>query len=333
MATSRRGPEAIGYYEGELDIRIRMSDPSSITPVLHHLDDLPHDAKLWRYMRLSTLMMHIESKVFIPSIEQLRHSDPMEAKQVCNLTHAYFNDLPLSDRNWLIRDGGTATTSERTLLSHPLTESWQTTQILLAIWDRELSRRRCAWCWHHGSIESMALWHIYGKEGVAVQTTPSRIAKTFQESYSVNTALIAKVGYVDEVQDMEAKLYFCRPYLMKQRCYRHENEVRVIVQRSPELANSSAGINLPRIDYRTLIGEVRISPNLPDSEAVAVKDVIRKLLGDEKIPVVVSRAKTDFTRSLDVLKLIDGPDPDIACSGSTVLPRVISHDMPGYIDA
>lgn len=127
-------------------------------------------------MRLSALLMLLRNKIFVPTISELRNGDPIEARILSAKTRAYFEDLSEPERVWLSQR---ANERERAIINCPETTSSQLAQIFVRIWDRELSERRRIWCWHRADIESMALWHIYGREGVAVQTSPGRIKRAF----------------------------------------------------------------------------------------------------------------------------------------------------------
>src|SRR6266568_5613260 len=191
------------------------------------LDELPDHADLWRYMRLSTLLMLLRGKVFVPTITELRRGDPIEARKLSTDTRAYFDDLPDQDREWLLRR---ANEKERIILNHPGTDCSQRAAMFVRIWDRELAERRRIWCWHQADIESMALWQIYAKEGVAIRTTPARIKDSF-DPYLVDTALIARVHYINSACPKAPDHCYMRPYLLKERCYQHEREVRVVFPR------------------------------------------------------------------------------------------------------
>ena len=65
-------------------------------------EELPEDADLWRYMRLSTFLMLLRGKAYVPTIAELRHGDPPEATRLCQRTCEYFDHLTEPDRDWLV---------------------------------------------------------------------------------------------------------------------------------------------------------------------------------------------------------------------------------------
>ena len=100
--------------------------------------------RLWRYMRLSTLLTLINGTVFIPTIENRRKTDPTEAGRICLNTKKYFENLDDTTKEVLRK---LATVDEGDLLGAQL-EKWQERHLYFGIWKRELRKRRCVWCWH-----------------------------------------------------------------------------------------------------------------------------------------------------------------------------------------
>jgi hypothetical protein len=259
---------------------------------------LGEDAELWRYMRLSTLLMLLRDKVYVPTIAELRAGDPVEAKNLCKRTRSYFDSLPQDDQDWLLTR---ATSGEKAILGHQETGAEQKARTFLAIWNRELAQRRRIWCWHNADIESMALWHIYAREGIAVKTTPARIKKSF-DPYFVDKALIAPVSYIDHAREESLTHHFLRPYLFKQRCYQHEREVRIIFPRD---SDDPDGRRLLPVDHRQLISGIGISPHIPRSEAVEIRFSILKAWEEGNREAEISNAPSIFVS--DAKTVFDSP--------------------------
>jgi len=290
--------------------------------------DLSDDAELWRYMRLSTLLMLLRGKVFVPTIQELRRGDPVEARNLSVRTRSYFDDLSDIDRKWLLDH---ATKSELAIVDDPNTDSKQIARCFVAIWDRELAQRRRIWCWHQADIESMALWNIYAKEGVAVQTSPARIKDAFDPRL-VDTALISRVKYVDHARREGGEIYFMRPYLFKQRCYQHEREVRVVFPRDPD--NLGGGRLLP-VDPHKLIERVHISPHIPRTEAAEIRRSILYAwrignqweFNDGDPAVFVSNSTTVLQSPVDSYSLSECEATGIVNFGSLSMPFVMCGDF------
>ncbi len=291
-------------------------------------NEIPEHAVLWRYMRLSTLLMMLRGKVFVPTITELRRGDPIEARELTTDTRAYFDDLPVQDREWLL---GRANEKERNILNQPDIDRSQRASVFVRIWDRELAERRRIWCWHHADIESMALWQIYAKEGVAVSTTPARIKDSFDPHF-VGTALIARVHYIDRTCHEAPDHCYMRPYLLKQRCYEHEREMRVVFPRD---SDDPDGRRLLPLDPRKLINEVRISPHTPRSEALEIR---RSLIQawryanqwderDDDPAVFPSDTTTVFESNSDRLALNQCESTGITNFGSLNMPFVMCGDF------
>jgi hypothetical protein len=235
-------------------------------------EPLKPGAKLWRYVRLSSfLLCASRGHVFIPTLSRLCHGDPIEATMSCPDTRSFFDKLTNEDASWL-----------RKKRLRGMSRS------LFDVWKNELSHRRCIWCWHNAPIESMGLWHIYAKEGVAFCTTPARLARCVEASKGIKAAAIGRVIYHNRSRTLRSsESTRLRPYMIKQACYQYEKEVRIIfpVPKQPHLD----GVILA-LDPVMLIERVAISPFMPESEAVAVKRLLRALLGHE-IPVEISESR------------------------------------------
>lgn len=265
--------------------------------------ELPDDAELWRYMSLSAFLMLLRGKVYIPTIEELREEDPTEGTGRCERTRFHFANLSGPDLEWLQAH---AKEQEMSILKHPQTGSQQRAKIFMSIWDRELAKRRTIWCWHRAAIESMALWHVYGKEGVAIKTTPAKLKKAVHPAHFDN-AIIASVHYVQDAHLEALGHHFMRPYLLKQKCYAHENEVRVVFPRNSDDPN---GRRLLSINAQKLISEVWISPHIHRSEAVEIRETLihawaagKKCNSNGNAPaILVSDAKTVFESTLKHLE-------------------------------
>ena len=310
--------------------KAKIENAITIIPKTRALND---DAELWRYMRLSTLLMLLRDKVYVPTIAELRAGDPVEAKSICGRTWSYFDSLRPDDQDWL---SGRATSAENGILNHPQTEAAQKARTFVAIWNRELAHRRSIWCWHNADIESMALWHIYAREGVAVKTTPARIKKAF-DPFFVDKALIAPVSYIDDARQEALPHHFFRPYLFKQRCYQHEREVRVIFPRDPDDPDSK---RLLPVNHRQLISEIRISPHIPRSEAVEIRLSILKAWQEgnqtaeiaDAPGVFVSDTKVVFDSPIERLGFNQCESTGITNFGSFNMPFVIIGDFDTSAD-
>jgi len=248
-------------------------------------------------MRLSTLLLLLQGRIFIPTVRQLQKDDPNEA---CIPADADFTMVPrladLTDHSeWFL---GRAERWETSFIkNNGDSNAWQ--RIILQIWLRELAARRCVWCWHAADIESMALWHIYAHQGVAVRSDIQSIEAAFSKCDI--EALCGRVEYVDRIRPHslfhhEALLW--RPYFFKQRCYQHEKEVRFAFADD----SGRSGVILP-VDAGALIKEVLISPHLVETEAIAVEETIKAMLPDALVETSQERSReairSDLGRALD----------------------------------
>lgn len=267
--------------------------------------------------------MLLIGKLFIPTIATLRKDDPAEATVLSRLTRDRFKALTEEDRECLLKY---ASSSESRLIhSNPVEHERKFSDI----WRREIGKRRCAWCWHAADIESMAQWHVYAKDGIAICSTPKRIRSALKE-HVVDSGIIGAVKYKD-IDDDEST--FLRPYLIKRRYYQHEQEVRVVLPREPK--DDSDGLLLP-VEGRDLISEIRISPLLPHGEAVGLRSSLERIVNYTEgtrvedldvIHIGISDAK-DVSRS--IMERFDFFAPQktgIANFGKMKMPFILSDDI------
>ncbi len=168
-------------------------------------------------------------------------------------------------------------------------------------------------CWHSNDVESVAMWKLYtqGVDGVAIQTTVDLLKKCF--SKETRDLFIAGVQYLDHEarvpSDESVSSDPLTPIVTKRRSFRHESEVRVILERlstrdSDEylgfMVTTFWGENLT-IDLSTLIEKIVVAPDYP---AWAV-DSLQKLVTAAGLLIEVETSdllrvpETDEPRSTD----------------------------------
>lgn len=91
-------------------------------------------------------------------------------------------------------------------------------------------------CWHWNEVESIAMWKLYtsGKDGVAIQSTVGKLKEAF--SHESRDLYIAEVQYNDhELRNIpeSSETHALIPIITKRRSFRHEREVRIILDRRP----------------------------------------------------------------------------------------------------
>jgi hypothetical protein len=88
-------------------------------------------------------------------------------------------------------------------------------------------------CWHANEHESAAMWSLYLKsnEGVAIQSTYSKLCKSFKEANE--SVLIGEVSYIDYDRDYIQEGYLFNPFMHKRKSFAHEREVRALIWKPP----------------------------------------------------------------------------------------------------
>jgi hypothetical protein len=243
-------------------------------------------APITRYMRLTTFLMLLEGRLFLPTLATLRKGDPLESN-IPATTYFRFETLfdPIFDpatRIWLLakmqkwmRDYVSLNQGNAPNL---------TGTYYVRTWIDQLARRRCVWCWYDSTVESMAQWKIYGEAGVAVESTPGMVRDALNGKIESLTSM-GKILYLpadglDNDERLVTPPLKTRPYYVKSIAYRYEQEVRFVAEINPDNCSSDelGGFIIEAIDPAKLIKRVIISPHIYPSEATQIKSLIGKLL-------------------------------------------------------
>lgn len=138
-------------------------------------------------------------------------------------------------------------------------------------------------CWHINQVESDAMWKLYLKsgEGIAIQSTYSRLVKSLQNSSEIIS--IGKVTYIDYLTEWMPEGSLIYPFIHKQKCFEHENELRALFTKYPEngemldfsMTPFHDGFNI-KVNIKELIEGVFIAPTSLGWMLELMKDLIRK---------------------------------------------------------
>jgi hypothetical protein len=328
--------------------------------------DLQVDGKteLVRYMKASTFLLLLGGKVFIPTLSRLQSCDRLEALVPSKVWSLYLHrpgvhpwetvrKFIADSEEWLkskadrnkpkvVREeGGHFNTDYLDFLSK--------------IWLRELSIRRCVWCWNRFTEESHALWNLYGHRGVAVVSTLDQIDSALETARPLK-GLVGSIKYFlpkslfqrSEIPNKEelATMYSMwtvenlrRPYFYKDSGYKYEDEVRFMIAANARVVAEKGGA-LIDVDPKKLIKEILVSPQLPEDERRMLKAFGADIRNAESVPLnFPSDEDEEFERSLgaDFQPLtieeglptlfddLDSTSPDIPGAGHLAEPPPEGH--------
>lgn len=255
-------------------------------------DGLKPDDPLVRYMRLSAFLSLVKGHLFIPSLETLQQSsDPTEGLLSTTsisfpLALAKFTATPTKDMGqWLFPE---EIKSIENL--HGEARNGQPNSIVVRLAE-QIARTRAVLSFYARREENMAMWQIYARDGVAIETSPASLEAIDLPCHSVPH--LARVRYHNVGDDLEkdAIPLLARPYLFKLKCYEFEQEVRWAMVKLPE----GQGI-MVQVNPREFVKRVRFSPFMHPSEANVIADLCRPLLDT-----------TDICQS--ATRRIDPPNP------------------------
>lgn len=132
-------------------------------------------------------------------------------------------------------------------------------------------------CWHENPFESEAMWKLYTKnmtEGIAIQTTYDKLYRALDRNPSVSIGRVKYIDYSQKFAGINESFWF------KRKSFEHEKEVRAIYKDFN--ADNEFGIPL-KVNIRTLINKLYVSPTAQDWFVNVVKDTMGKFELKKKI--------------------------------------------------
>lgn len=224
------------------------------------LEPKNQNVKIWRYIDFTKLISLLETTQLFFAKSDL-FEDPFEG-------------------SWPLRN-----IEERLLMPHEIPDEMATVyyDVMKNVTDfyRFFKGNVAISCWHMNEHESAAMWKLYLKsnEGIAVQSTFSRLKECITDDRNVH---LGKVKYIDyETEKIESDNAFS-PYMHKRMSYDHEKEIRAVVAIMPKKIEGgldftqpvmSGGLNI-NVDIKILIENIYIAPTAPAWLFDLVKSVV-----------------------------------------------------------
>lgn len=246
-------------------------------------DPINNDTPVIRYMKLSTFLLLLDNRLFIPTLKLLQAGDRLESLIPEKLCQNYWQKMkPVAERHekWLVT----------TAIPHVALDRDDHGELdvdslcyLTRRWLTELAKRRCIWCWNRSIEQLHAMWKIYGERGVAVFSTVGRIRQAFADAGA--HGIVSPVWYVarrgpprpEDNRAMSEPENLRRPYLFKDRDYRIEEEVRFVLRTNPVAASRYGGATINFI-ANTVISHFEVSSDIPSEEAHSVQQIASERL-------------------------------------------------------
>jgi hypothetical protein len=153
------------------------------------------DTLVIRYMKLSTFLLLLDGRLFVPTIQLLQDGDRLESRvpeKLLGPTTYGRKMQPIVEAHeqLLLRTGR----GPKVLRPEGSEHSGTTISFLAERWLHELALRRCVWCWNQSTDLLHALWKLYGERGVAVMSTVGRIRKALEKA-GAREGIVAPVRY------------------------------------------------------------------------------------------------------------------------------------------
>jgi len=232
-----------------------------------YLTTPPDSTLIWRYMNLNQFLALLHTRALYFALKS-EFSDTWEGK----LSAKYIEHLRESEQvSKLAKREGI--TEEQAL--NALRVGYMVSHNLYGIN-----------CWHMNEVESVAMWGLYslGNDGVAIQSTISHLKSCLAKE--TRPIIIAQVEYADHDKksddDGDGAISQLEPLLTKRRSYKHESEVRVLLERLKErtdedfwafLARTTAG-EAVTVDLPILVQKIVVSPGYPGWSIASLQQAV-----------------------------------------------------------
>lgn len=132
-------------------------------------------------------------------------------------------------------------------------------------------------CWHENPYESEAMWKLYTsnlEQGISIKTTYDRLYRALNRNPSISIGRVNYIDYNNKFAGINDSFWY------KRKSFEHEKEVRAIIKEFQP--NGDFG-KLIKVDLKTLIDKIYISPTSPNWIIELVKDVNLKYGLNKKI--------------------------------------------------
>ena len=148
-------------------------------------------------------------------------------------------------------------------------------------------------CWHMNEGESLAMWKLYvpNNQGIVIHTTIDRLIRSFCAYDGENPqqvgvwlpTLFVKIGFVKYIDFDQYDGVGDDIYLLKRRNFKHEEELRAIVEDKsfmgdphPDNPRFRGSGDFVPCDIATLIKEIYMPPGAPSWIRATVISLVRK---------------------------------------------------------
>lgn len=245
----------------------------------------PQNLKLWRYVSLAKFVSMLETEsLHFARTDTL--NDPFEGSLSKNeypwiAVGADGKPFPIQPTQEEMRKGFERSLEERA-----------------ALW-RDQRESHAVNCWYISEHESAAMWLLYAKDGIAIETTVESLLASFPKGKGgdgCEELFAGLVQYIDYEKDCIPTTNSFWPFIYKRLSFAHEREYRAIISQwkytGPHAVDpTKAGIPpegiLVPVDLKTLIQKVHVAPNSPAWFADTVRAVVNRF--EHVFPVAQSQ--------------------------------------------
>lgn len=214
---------------------------------LHHFENFNRDGKVWRYLTTE-------------KFQQLLSDQAIWFSRVDKFDDAF---------------EGALSEATRAIVKYPPDVSLETIERLkkIHLWQRQWT---FATCWHYANHENALMWAAYAPDGVAIQTTFSKLAGQLPLN-----VMLSPVMYKDFDNEVVTDGTHVR-YLAKRHFFKAEREVRGVFVDWPSIPQESdGGPDNPdpgrsiEVDLNDLIEAVVVRPYASAEEVAQITRMVQ----------------------------------------------------------
>ena len=241
-------------------------------PKIHIGKSLHHDEKLWRYMGIEKLvcLLH-ERKLYFTPLSHFKETDPYEGYIPKTALHQIISNLQA------IRAASVEHIKDEIRKFHDyednpeymrIIKEYESDDITIVKTVQQVVSSTTVNCWHCNQFESEAMWGLYSRQGIAIQTSVKSLTDSLHLTDNSLNISIGRVKYLD-FNSAENDMASCLTDdghtlgMIKRESYAHEKEVRLIASRNFKI-NGLASLKSEPImisaDVENLIEKIYVSP-------------------------------------------------------------------------
>lgn len=250
-------------------------------------NSIKDDDVLWRYLPLEGLVSLLDSgTLYFSPLDNYRLSDPFEG-YLPKVAIDAIADISRNANAGILADIGEFLAANPRISEIEITRLRNQAQELQSFMYHSIKKIiSCITvsCWNRSAHESEAMWGLYARNGIAIQTSVKSIRSALSSNEQPHIITMGALKYLDFADSSltAADCVSADGHLMgmiKRIAYAHENEVRMMISGDIDPHNPDSAIPTPKYvetDMNTLIERLVISPFATIPMKISIRAIVKK---------------------------------------------------------